>query len=231
MRRNQRTNLLQCAKAVHLETPKAVRMVYPKINTLWKRDETTHAIIEGDYSRPEFDAINWWHITEKVDGTNIRVVCGRYTGFSPHFFGKTDNAEIPTKLLEHLKQTFTGELLTKQLPEARRVVLYGEGYGGNIQSGKKYRDTPSFVLFDAWIDGWWLEPEKVKILANQLSISYVPELGVMTKEDAIFFAKHGLKSEISQCANAEGIVARSHPLMLFRDGNPVMWKLKAKDYD
>ena len=28
----------------------------------------------------------------------------------------------------------------------------------------------------------------------------------------------------------EGIVARSHPLMLFRNGNPVMFKLKAIDY-
>ena len=30
---------------------------------------------------------------------------------------------------------------------------------------------------------------------------------------------------------AEGIVARSHPLMLFRNGKPMMFKLKVEDYE
>ena len=29
---------------------------------------------------------------------------------------------------------------------------------------------------------------------------------------------------------AEGIVARSYPLVLFRNRNPVVWKLKKKDF-
>jgi len=39
------------------------------------------------------------------------------------------------------------------------------------------------------------------------------------------------KSKIAEeNREAEGIVARSHPLMLFRNSNPIMWKLKIKDY-
>jgi len=30
---------------------------------------------------------------------------------------------------------------------------------------------------------------------------------------------------------AEGIVARPAPLMLYRDGTPIMFKLKLKDYE
>jgi len=29
---------------------------------------------------------------------------------------------------------------------------------------------------------------------------------------------------------AEGIVARAYPMFLFRDGTPVMWKLKVRDF-
>jgi len=200
---------------------------YPKINTLWKRDDKFKIII-GDYSRDEFASISKWHITEKIDGTNIMIL---YNGEEPIFYGRTEKAQIPSFLLEHLKKTFTKELLSKQFPEAKNgVVLYGEGYGNKIQPfGNKYRKDNSFILFDVWIDGWWLEPDKVKQLSKDLKIDYVPELGIVNSiQDAISYLGH--KSNIAQeDLIAEGIVARSHPLMLFRDGSPIMWKLKVKD--
>jgi len=206
-------------------------MKYPKINTIWKRDENNRMnIIEGDFSCLEFDNIQKWHITEKIDGTNIRIL---YNGEEPMFYGRTDDAQIPPFLLDSLRKIFTKELLAKQFPEAKNgVLLYGEGYGNKIQSvGKKYRGDNSFILFDALIDNWWLEPEKVKQLAKELGIDYVPELGIRTKEEAISLVRNGFPSAISQeNLNAEGIVARSHPLMLFRNGEPIMWKLKTKDY-
>jgi len=207
------------------------KMKYPKINTIWKRDEKNNMnIIEGDFSCPEFDAIKKWHITEKIDGTNIRIL---YNGEEPIFYGRTDEAQIPPFLLDYLKGKFTRELLNKQFPEARNgILLYGEGYGNKIQSvGKKYREDNSFILFDALIDGWWLEPDKVKSLAKELGTDYVPKLGIRTKEEAISLVQSSFPSAISkEYLNAEGVVARSHPLMLFRNGEPIMWKLKTKDY-
>lgn len=208
-------------------------MKYPKINTLWKREEfEKHNIIEGDFSCNEFIAINLWHITEKIDGTNIRIRFDRGKNLEPEFAGRTDDAEIPNFLLDYLKETFTRDVFITQFPDTQKVVLYGEGYGNKIQSvGKKYRGDNSFILFDAWIDGWWLEPDKVKTLAKELKIDYVPELGIKTREEVISLVKSGFPSAISkQALNAEGIVARSHPMMLFRSGEPIMWKLKSKDY-
>lgn len=193
---------------------------YPKIDTLWKRDDDGKII--RSISRPEFENIRYWHVTEKIDGTNIRIL---YNGSEPIFQGRTDKAVIPNLLLDHLKNVFTKELLSKTFPEAKNgIVLYGEGYGGKIQNGKKaYGIDESFILFDAWIDGWWLEPESVKKLAKDLGISYVPEFGIMS----------GLKlieQYVKELKHGEGIVARSHPLMLFRNGDPVMFKLKVRDY-
>ena len=44
-----------------------------------------------------------------------------------------------------------------------------------------------------------------------------------------------LQSEVARKENnmeilAEGIVARAYPTMLFRNGIPIKWKLKIKDY-
>jgi len=53
-------------------------MKYPKINTIWKRDESNKfKIIEGDFSKQEFANIKNWQITEKIDGTNIRLIIQR----------------------------------------------------------------------------------------------------------------------------------------------------------
>ena len=205
-------------------------MKYPKINTLWKRD-ANNAIIEGEYSCPEFGNIQRWHITEKIDGTNIRIVFTRETS-TLEFKGRTDDAEIPKILLSRLKDIFTERKILNQFPDAHTVILYGEGYGNKIQrAGKHYRDDRSFILFDARIDGWWLEQHNAADIAHKLCVDYVPYLGIASIEGAVQRLKEQQKSMISNTIIAEGIVARSHPLMLFRDGTPIMWKLKVKDYE
>lgn len=51
---------------------------YHKIQTLFKRDmESKHkTLLEGQWTLPEFEYLagNVWTFTEKVDGTNIRVI-------------------------------------------------------------------------------------------------------------------------------------------------------------
>jgi RNA ligase len=201
-------------------------MHYPKINTLFKRDDK-HNIIEGDFSCPEFDAIEYWHVTEKIDGTNIRIM---WQGHTVVFGGKTDNAMISTTLLTTLQATFTKEKMAKQFGY-NKVVLFGEGYGGKIQRGRRYSIDEKFILFDANINDFWLEPAKVLELAQQLGVDYVPVIVDTAELDCIVrVVREGIKSGIAD-THAEGVVCRSVPLMLFRkDKTPIMWKLKVKDY-
>ena len=106
---------------------------YHKIQTVFKRDPDTKfkTLIEGEYSLPAFGylANNEWVFTEKVDGTNIRVMLTDKMAFG----GKTDNAQLPAKLVERLYERFTEEGLRQQFPDG--VCLYGEGYGARIQKG------------------------------------------------------------------------------------------------
>lgn len=208
-------------------------MKYPKINTIWKRDESNKfKIIEGDFSKQEFANIKNWQITEKIDGTNIRV---SFENNVVRFDGRTDEAQMPAHLYEALQKIFTISAMQQAFkePVPCKVVLYGEGYGAKIQKGGGlYRKDAGFILFDAWIDGWWLERDSVNDIADKLSIKSVPALGIMDYESAIRIVKSRPNSLIAEEAKViEGIVARSYPLMLFRDGTPIMWKLKVRDFD
>lgn len=173
-------------------------------------------------------------IDEKVDGTNIRIFFEPDDPVSPTFGGRTDDAQIPTHLLTHLQHTFTRDKLLKQFPTSKRVVLFGEGYGPKIQAcGAKYRKDVSFILFDVWIDGWWLQKERVLEIASDLEIEHTINQQIMTTAEVVEFVKSKPKSYIAEDPDLvmEGIIARSAPLMLFRQGKtPIMFKLKVRDF-
>jgi hypothetical protein len=218
-------------------------MEYFKINSLWKREQyvkdkpkgTHGALIIGDYSEPEFGNIKRWRVDEKIDGTNIRI---RFSKALPNalgslsFDGRTDSAQIPKELLVYLERTFTREKLGEVFPDAVDVILYGEGYGPKIQScGGNYRSDPSFILFDVFANGWWLKRSDVVEIALKLSIDTVPDLGVMSEEDIVEFVKSKPLSRCSMIPQMmEGVVCRSDPLVLFRNGKPLVWKLKCKEF-
>jgi len=221
---------------------------YPKIETLFKRDENFK--ITDEIRLPEFENIKRWLITEKIDGTNIRVIyepaINSYIEGRLLFRGRTDNAQIPTFLLEELQKMFTIKKIKSILKgePTKGVCLYGEGYGAKIQKGGgNYNKGNSFRLFDVWIDGWWLEWDSVVEVAEKLGIKTVPTLPVFTSKTATMntteaisiIKRRAFLSEVARRENnteilAEGIVARAYPMMLFRNGTPIKWKLKVKDY-
>lgn len=233
-------------------------MEYPKINSLYKRygcgpyDEEKHryvsdlekkprknAIIEGEYACPEFAAINTWSVTEKVDGTNVRIILDRNNENRISLRGRTDNASFPTFLLDYLQNTFTWEKMDEVFKESSYAILFGEGYGPKIQSGGYYRKDASFILFDAYVSGWWLTLEGVSEVADKLGIERVPLIDVprchrivWTTEEIVQYVKMMPVSQIAQVQRnvMEGIVARSEPQMMFRKGGPIMFKLKVKDF-
>src|SRR5574343_1453972 len=109
---------------------------YDKIQTVFLRDPNTKfkTLLEGEFALPEFKylANNEWVFTEKVDGTNIRVM---FDGQQITFGGKTDDAQIPAFLVTRLQDVFLPQLETFKAKFADGVCLYGEGYGAKIQKG------------------------------------------------------------------------------------------------
>ena len=202
---------------------------YPKIQSIFKRDENTHYFIDGDFSLPEFEYLknNYWVWTEKVDGMNMQVDWDRNT---VKFGGKTDNAQIPSSLFNKLQEMFTIEKF-KSLYSDTSMCLYGEGYGVKIRGGGKYiPDGVGFILFDVLIDGWWLKRESIEDIANKLKIDVIPIVGDGTLMDAVTVIKsRRLKSKWGDFL-VEGLVLKPKVELKTRGGDRVITKIKHKDY-
>lgn len=206
---------------------------YPKIMTVWKRDPATkyRTLLEGEYALPEFGylAENEWLCTEKVDGTNVRVI---YTPLSQavQIRGKTDRAELHSGLVERTYELFPVERLASVFDAP--VCLYGEGFGAKIQKGGGlYRDHQDFILFDVRIGDWWLERHNVVDIAQQLEIDVVPIIGSGSLNDAILRVRRGFNSWVARESRpAEGLVMRPRVELRARDGSRMITKIKSRDF-
>jgi len=215
-------------------------MRYPKINTLWKRDDNGK-IIEGEHSIPEFNNIKRWEVTEKIDGMNIRIYfkrdpdhLGAFKGVE--YFGRSDNAQIPNQLQQFLEKIFTYEKFCEIFDDdVDSVWLFGEGYGPKIQSGGGgYTDNQEFILFDVVVENMWLERDSVFDIAEKFGIVSVPIISInpMVESEICEYVKSKKTTIIGNNDNfiMEGVVCRPKPMMFDRRGNPIMMKLKVRDY-
>lgn len=204
---------------------------YHKIETLFERDEQTKKLIEGKFrnSTVEFLKDNKWQFTEKIDGTNIRIL---WDGHKVNFAGRTDRASIPAELTNRLFELFGGET-NEQLFEQKfgetEVMLCGEGYGPKIQNGGLYRDNQDFILFDVMIAGNWQPRESVEDVAQYFNLDVVPIVLEGTIQEAIDYIKTKPKSKIGT-ADSEGVVGRPIVELQDRTGKRVIVKVKVRDF-
>lgn len=204
--------------------------LYPKIDSPYRRFSEGPQRNKFDFtqwSHPEFMVLSRadWVWTEKIDGTNIRVM---WDGHKVRFGGRTDDAQMPTFLMDALVNMFPEELMEQAFAD-KEVTLYGEGYGPKIQKGGgNYRKDPSFILFDVKAGKWWLGLENVQRIAGDLGIASVPVVAVCNVLDAVTLVTKGLKSSFGDFW-AEGIVGRAPFGMLTRSGDRITMKVKHKD--
>ena len=161
---------------------------YQKINTLYNRDAKNVIMPYEDFVEPEFNYLRGvkWRAEIKIDGTNMcidvskhpilngTIVNGVY--FEVEYKGKTDNAQIPPKMLKFMQDHFPEDKVLVALGLEKQISLdnwvehkwtfddgvtpnydaipdmytiYGEGYGCGIQKGGNYiKDGVDFRVFD-----------------------------------------------------------------------------------
>lgn len=221
---------------------------YHKINSIYKRDRSTNKFILGDYSIPEFKALEnvKWHATEKIDGTNIRIELSFYTApegikCNMEFHGRTNNADIPKHLQAKLHELFDGIDWNSVFPDAKhedKITIYGEGYGFKIQSGGNYcGNDVNFIMFDIKYNNYWLEWDSVVDISKKIHVNFVNDFGYMTLMEAIEFVKKGFVSPLAESHPngnkqyiAEGLVLRAPCGLLRRNGERIIVKVKHKDF-
>ncbi len=198
---------------------------YSKILNLFKFHEPTKGRTV-EFACPEFEYLRdcEWLFTEKVDGTNIRVIFdaeGKY-----EIRGRTDKAPLHSHLLAAIK-----EIMDKV--EFTSLTIYGEGYGPGINKGGAYRAEKSFVAFDVFIhveeDGYYLPRLEAEQLCRAQSIPFVPIKLIGKLREAYWAVQRGLESEWGKFW-AEGLVGV--PMIPVRGikGERLIVKIKHRDY-
>lgn len=213
---------------------------YQKIETPFRRAEDgTKRLIEGAYRSEELEFIKDlpFCCTEKIDGTNTRVI---WDGHRVSFAGHTDRAQLPSNLVFYLTSTF-GDSNTEELFEqvfgSTQVILFGEGYGAKIQKvgGRYLHDSCGFALFDVYFPegDLYLSRQDVEDVATKFGISAAPVvLPSATLAEAIAFVKTKPTSLVAEDSSLvmEGLVCK--PILELRDrrGRRIVTKVKVRDF-
>lgn len=122
---------------------------YHKISNIFERDTETKKLIEGKYTDPSVEYLkdNLWELSEKIDGTNIRI---EWDGHKVKFAGRTDKSQIPVELANRLFELFGGnenEELFEQKFGDLHVILFGERiWCRNSKWQKLYRPSRIYII-------------------------------------------------------------------------------------
>ena len=253
---------------------------YQKINTIFKRDAKNVIMPYDGFTEPEFEYLRGvkWRAEIKVDGTNMRIEVSKKemyevpannkflapqcigVTFNVEYKGKTDNAQIPPRLLKFMQDNFPEDKvlaalgLKKEIPieewaEHKWVseagepywyaipdlyTIYGEGYGCGIQKGGNYiKDGVDFMVFDVKVNNIWLKTDARDEIANKLGANIVPFYGYLTIDEAIDVVRKGIVT--GKWANPnlveEGLVLRTDLGLLNRMGKRLIVKIKTEDFE
>ena len=206
---------------------------YEKIETIFARDEKTKKLNENIYRNETIQFLKdiEWEFTEKIDGTNIRII---WDGHKVSYYGRTDKAQIPTQLMNKLIELFGGNINEEMFEQkfgATPVMLIGEGYGAKIQKGGgDYRQDNNFILFDVCINNKYLSRDNVNDIANYFGIESVPVIFSGNLKKGIDFVKTKPNSTIGT-AKMEGLVARPKVELYDKNGNRLIVKIKVCDFE
>lgn len=209
--------------------------------------------LENTYRKKEIDKIqsmmikDKWVVTEKVHGANfsfwmtgddngvISIKCAKRSGWiedGEKFFNYRPVLEKYLDSLENLYKHLN------TLFGYQEVVVYGELFGGNIQSGMCYPEDQDFIAFDLKCDGVARTKTPSFYILNGFNIPTTPIVGVFnTLEEALevnesfdsLLMREGFNGN-DKHKEAEGIVIEPNTPVYEPNGSRIYLKKKTKRF-
>ncbi len=205
---------------------------YPKIPALYKRDPADpKKILYGEFKDPTVKYLMWseWIFTEKVDGTNMRIV---WNGENVTIKGRNEKSQVPDSLVDFMSYYESNEFVRKLQSwfGPTPATIYGEGYGAKIQKGggDYIPDDVSFIAFDVLLgQRYWMSYSEVYDLTTSLNILMVPVNGICVLVNKVAEMKNN-EIQVSQLRStpAEGLVGQPRAQLLNASGKLIRVKLK-----
>lgn len=186
----------------------------------------------------EFFKFNNFHCTEKVDGTNIIVF---WNGRDVTFKGRKLTDQIPAKLLEILKNTFTKELMKIVFGtrDNSGIVIYVEGHGYSLGSELKNKmplwedlhiiDIGGINLTTSEIS--FFDFERLEMISSIFKLNTVPLIGIHNMCEAVEMCKNTYMSTINENIKAEGIVIRPVIDLKTKTNERIIYKIRSECFE
>ncbi len=147
---------------------------YGKIPALYKRDSDSPKqvipVVKDMYIAQLDHAYALWQLSEKIDGTNVRII---WDGYEVRFAGRKSDQLQPNVQSAIEEQHPHLEAMFEQVFDGQEVTVYGEGFGPGVNKGGKYGDRIRFRGFDVVIGGSELNPADAYDVIRQLGLSPV----------------------------------------------------------
>ena len=211
---------------------------YKKFDSPFKKDE--HFI-----NTPELNQVlpkGKWIKTEKIDGTNIRIIFTKMDelGNRDILIGSrklilNDQDKTSKIYYDCIKGVNLYKLKEYFKDIKSTIVIYAEGYGAGVQKGGIYSKNKNFRVFDIRIDEAYQDfvyVEKVCI-DNQLNIvPVIDEIEEITFGECIS-SLNRLNNTLmtdGEGGKPEGIVYKFEPVLLNKYKERLIFKVKFKDF-
>ena len=210
--------------------------VYPKFYAPYnrerldevKRSKYVDVTDPREELKPYMNIDTLWVVSEKVDGTNTRII---WDGYNLSVKGRTNSSQLQgyqNTLLKELSEN--GNYKFDETFGTKEVVIYGEAFGGKIQ-GNPHNSEPQFKVFDIMVDGIWLQYDAVEDICLSLGLGMIPHSTIEGWE-TVMEAFFSLANERQQSSKYfEGLVAVPAHMPLTRQGERVITKIKVADFE
>lgn len=212
----------------HIEAPTVANEAAPKIKR--RRLLRVPQDIESDreiYRTPTLYYLSKlpWLVRRKIDGENIRI---KWDGTQALWNGKTNAFNCSANFTDFMNSTFLEEIFEEKFERDKTVILFGEHVGPKVQTNDLKLDEDDLVLFDVFINGFWLEQENVKQISRYFGVKHHSDFEEGPEQATLSSIIQDVAA--GRYLSWEGIVATPAVEIRDRRGVRQIVKIKNKDY-
>jgi len=212
---------------------------YTKFSSPFVKDDKFKNIVELAQVLPT----GIWIKTEKVDGTNIRIILTKQTvvikreiliGSRKLILNTEDKGS--KQYMDCLKEVNLNKIAEYFKDVDSTVVIYGEGYGAGVQKGGIYSKEKNFRVFDIRIGEAYQNFEYVQKVCIDNQLNIVPIVG-QAEEIGYLECLKSLKNfnetliKEGDGGKPEGLVYKFEPVLLNKYKERLIFKVKFKDFN
>ena len=211
---------------------------YHKIETLYEFDLKLKKFNYGVFFNKMVELLKdfMWVFTEKIDGTNFRLI---WDGYNMSYKGRKDTSEFSKAQKEWIEANIATpeiEQVLEHMFSNKEVTIFAELHGNNIQKGGHlYSEDYQFRVFDIRmpivekpLERKYVSRNVVNSIAADLGFDVVPVIFRGTIAEAIEYVKNNEKSSFSE-AVLEGLVGVPEGNLLDENGERIIVKIKRRD--